>query len=64
MFLDYADTAEAAFTDAGGRWAKWSKFMRNLVNIFLCFTQFGSNAVYVLFIAQNMQPVSLNSLQL
>ena len=27
-FLDYADTAEAAFIDAGGRWAKWGPFIR------------------------------------
>ena len=31
--------------------------MRKLVNIFLILTQVFSNAVYVLFIAQNIQPV-------
>jgi hypothetical protein len=28
-FLDYADTAEAAFVDAGGRWAKAAPFFRS-----------------------------------
>ncbi len=56
-FLDYADTAEAAFTDAGGRWPRYACFARRLVNVFLCLSQLFSNAVYVLFIAQNIQPV-------
>ena len=56
-FLDYADTAEAAFVSAGGTWAKYSVFMRRLVNIFLCMSQIGSNAVYILFVAQNILPV-------
>lgn len=56
-FLDYADTAEVCFQDAGGVWARGARFMANLVNTFLILTQFGSNAVYVLFIAQNIQPV-------
>lgn len=57
MFLDYADAARAAFIDAGGYWAKMSGVMSTVVNIFLILTQVGSNAVYVLFIAQNLQPV-------
>jgi hypothetical protein len=57
-FLDYADSAEAAFLDAGGHWAKWASVFRKIVNVFLIFTQIGSNAIYVLFIAQNLQPVS------
>ena len=56
-FLDYADTAEAAFVSAGGAWAKYSVFMRRLINIFLCMSQIGSNAVYILFVAQNILPV-------
>lgn len=43
--------------DAGGAWVRWAPFMRKLVNIFLILTQVFSNAVYVLFIAQNIQPV-------
>eukprot|EP00095_Tigriopus_kingsejongensis_P012186 maker-scaffold521_size146803-snap-gene-0.10 protein:Tk12186 transcript:maker-scaffold521_size146803-snap-gene-0.10-mRNA-1 annotation:"proton-coupled amino acid transporter 4" len=57
VFLDYADTAKAAFLDAGGVWERWASFMGKLVNIFLCLSQVGSNAVYVLFIAQNIQPI-------
>ena len=56
-FLDYADTAEAAFVSAGGTWASYSVFMRRLINIFLCMSQIGSNAVYILFVAQNILPV-------
>ena len=57
-FLDYGDTVEAIFYEAGGNWKKCAKFMKNLVNIFLCLTQISFNAVFVLFIAQNLQPVS------
>ena len=56
-FLDYADTAEAAFQSAGGRWAGSAGHMRRLINIFLCLSQLGSNAVYILFVAQNILPV-------
>ena len=32
-------------------------FIRRLLNIFLCMSQIGSNAVYILFVAQNILPV-------
>ncbi len=57
VFLDYADTAEAAFRDAGGFWVRWASFIRKLLNTFLCLSQVLSNAVYVLFIAQNIKPI-------
>ena len=38
-FLDYADTAEAAFLEAGGAWAAKSQLMRRVINIFLCMSQ-------------------------
>merc|ERR1711892_563329 len=57
-FLDYADTAEAAFPEAGGGWASKSHHMRRLINIFLCMSQIGSNAVYILFVAQNIMPIA------
>ena len=56
-FLDYADTAEAAFVDAGGRWASWGSFIRKLLNIFLCLSQLLSCSVYALFIAENVKPI-------
>ena len=34
-------------------------FIRKLLNTFLCLSQVLSNAVYVLFIAQNIKPVIL-----
>merc|ERR1719210_1215292 len=55
--MDYADTAQASFVDAGGKWLNWSNFIRKLLNIFLCASQISSNAVYALFIAQNIQPI-------
>ena len=58
-FLDYADTAEAAFLSAGGHWSRYSGHIRRLLNIFLCMSQIGSNAVYILFVAQNIMPVSV-----
>ena len=56
--MDYADTAEAAFECAGGRWSDYSVHIRRLLNIFLCMSQIGSNAVYILFVAQNILPVN------
>jgi len=56
-FLDYADTAEAAFLDAGGLWAKNAHHMGRLINVFLILCQIGSNAVYILFVAQNIMPI-------
>ena len=47
--------------DAGGRWVKWASFIRKLLNTFLFFSQLLSNAVYALFIAQNIKPVSITS---
>ena len=61
-FLDYADTAKASFIDAGGRWVDWAPFIRKLLNTFLCLSQLLSNAVYALFIAQNIKPVRLDHL--
>jgi len=57
VFLDYADTARASFQDAGGRWVNWASFIRKLLNTFLFFSQLLSNAVYALFIAQNIKPI-------
>lgn len=56
-FVDYGETAEAAFEDAGGRWRSSADAFKKLLNIFLCANQIGSNAVYVLFIAQNIKPL-------
>ena len=42
-FMDYANTAEASFQDAGGRWVNWAAFIRKVLNIFLCANQISSN---------------------
>ena len=41
--MDYANTAEASFQDAGGRWVNWAAFIRIVLNIFLCANQISSN---------------------
>ena len=56
--MDYANTAQIAFLEAGGTWAKFSMKIRYLVNCFLFLIQIGNNAVYILFVAQNLMPVS------
>merc|ERR1719471_1064829 len=55
--VDYAETAQIAFEDAGGHWNYWAGKMKMMLNIFLCANQIGSNSVYVLFIAKNIQPL-------
>ena len=57
MYLDYANTGEAALLDAGSFWARWSLPMGRIINIYICLTQIGGNAVYVLFITENLQPI-------
>jgi len=55
--VDYAETAQIAFEDAGGLWERCACKMKMMLNIFLCANQIGSNSVYVLFIAQNIKPL-------
>ena len=57
QYLDYGDTAMASFVDAGGGWVRFAPHFRRLVNTFLIVSQLLSNSVYVLFMAQNIQPV-------
>ena len=58
--LDYASTAQAAFLSAGGRWAQCSAQIKILLNTFLCLSQTASNAVYILFVAHNVQHVGVS----
>jgi len=55
--VDYAETAQIAFEDAGGLWERCACKMKMMLNIFLCANQIGSNSVYVLFIAQSIKPL-------
>jgi len=54
LFIDYADTAEISFIEAGGNWAKSSDIVRHILNSFRFLSQVGNNAVYISFVAQNM----------
>ena len=56
-FIDYGETAELAFQDAGGHWQKWSSSIKKLLNIFLCANTICGNSVYSLFIAQSIMPI-------
>jgi len=55
--VDYAETAQIALEEAGGRWERCATKMKTILNLFLCANQIGSNSVYVLFIAQNIKPL-------
>ena len=55
--LDYGDTAEAAFSDAGGFWGRYSSAAKKLLNLFLCANQIGTCAVYALFIVNRMKRI-------
>ena len=59
-FLDYGDTAAAAFCDAGGLWRKCSSFIKKFLNFFLSANQIGTNAVYALFIAHHIRPLCIH----
>jgi len=55
--IDYANTAEIVFLEAGGRWANVSLHLKYIINSFLLFVQVGNNSVYILFVAQNLMPI-------
>jgi len=62
--MDYANTAETAFLEAGGTWARMSKYMGYLINCFLLLTQIGNSSVYILFVAKNLMPIIESELSL
>ncbi|KOC67447.1 Proton-coupled amino acid transporter 4 [Habropoda laboriosa] len=53
----FAGTVELCFATGPLSLRKYSVFMRQLVNIFLCITQLGFCCVYFVFIAKNMKQV-------
>jgi proton-coupled amino acid transporter len=54
---DFAETVELCFATGPPRMQKISKFMKTLVNIFLCVTQLGFCCVYFVFISENAKQV-------
>ncbi|KAF3424300.1 hypothetical protein E2986_06649 [Frieseomelitta varia] len=53
----FAGTVELCFATGPLALRKYSVFMRQLVNVFLCITQLGFCCVYFVFIAKNMKQV-------
>ncbi|XP_017893262.1 proton-coupled amino acid transporter 2 isoform X1 [Ceratina calcarata] len=53
----FAGTVELCFATGPLSLRKYSVFMRQLVNVFLCITQLGFCCVYFVFIAKNMKQV-------
>ncbi|XP_011056048.1 PREDICTED: proton-coupled amino acid transporter 1-like isoform X3 [Acromyrmex echinatior] len=53
----FAGTVEMCFATGPIRFRKYSTFIRKLVNVFLCVTQFGFCCVYFVFISTNMKQV-------
>ncbi|XP_055843055.1 neutral amino acid uniporter 4 [Episyrphus balteatus] len=56
-FFDYPDTVEKTFELGPKRFRFASKFMRLVVEMFLCVTQFGFCSIYFVFIAENLVQV-------
>lgn len=54
---DFAETIELCFVHGPPRLRPWSKFIRFLVNFFICVTQLGFCCIYFVFIASNFKQV-------
>ncbi|XP_044754833.1 proton-coupled amino acid transporter 2-like isoform X2 [Coccinella septempunctata] len=54
---DFAETVEMVFLEGPPRFQRMAKFMKKLVNVFLCVTQIGFCCVYFVFIAENLKQV-------
>lgn len=55
--LGFADVVEAAFETGPTSVRPYSKFVRTVINIFLCITQLGFCCVYFVFVAANLHDV-------
>lgn len=56
-FFDYPETVEKTFELGPKKFRCASKFMRLVVEMFLCVTQFGFCSIYFVFIAENLLQV-------
>lgn len=57
---DFAETVELCFIHGPPKARKYSRFMKFLVNFFICLTQLGFCCVYFVFIDKSLQQVSLH----
>lgn len=56
---DFAETVELCFANGPPRLRSWSKFVKFLVNLFICVTQMGFCCIYFVFIATNFKQVRM-----
>ncbi|CAH1123042.1 unnamed protein product [Ceutorhynchus assimilis] len=54
---DFAETVELCFENGPPKIQGMSKFMKRMVNVFLCVTQLGFCCVYIVFISENIKQV-------
>lgn len=54
---DFAETVELSFKYGPPSLRPWSRFVKFLVNFFICLTQLGFCCIYFVFIADNFQQV-------
>jgi proton-coupled amino acid transporter len=54
---DFAETVELCFENGPLKTRNWSKWMKTIVNFFLCVTQLGFCSVYFVFISTNFKQV-------
>ncbi|XP_059475190.1 proton-coupled amino acid transporter-like protein CG1139 [Neocloeon triangulifer] len=55
--LGFSEVCEAAFKTGPVPLQKYHKFVKNLINVFLCITQLGFCCVYFVFVSTNLQEV-------
>lgn len=58
-YPDYADTVELCFINGPHRLRRWSRFMKFMINTFICVTQLGFCCIYFVFIATNFEQVCI-----
>lgn len=55
---DFAETVELCFKHGPRELRRWSRFVKFLVNFFICLTQLGFCCIYIVFISMNYAQVS------
>lgn len=58
---DFAETVELCFRNGPRRLRPWSRFVKFVVNFFICLTQLGFCCIYFVFISTNFEQVSTSS---
>lgn len=56
-YPDFAETVELSFRYGPRPLRPWSRFIKFLVNFFICVTQLGFCCIYIVFITENFEQV-------